>query len=207
MTDDEKKDDVPEVQQDPLHPPVEAPPTPPEPSPQVTRERETIHEIRYMEPEKKKKSRLKTLGILLVILLIGVVAVVATLNVVIYPPVDGATYPYTTTYDVWFPLGKAVTVGGIDMVALSTEDEMMIAVDGATEKLEVGENKLISERRAVVKTFGLTVVDTNFQIYLNYRGLSDPRTANFHLAVRTSEQVPQFIVGMLLPRDIQAVPA
>lgn len=223
MTDDEMKKEEPEVTQDPLTAPEEkaapAPeakpvPTPEEkpvtaPEPTVSHEKETIHEIRYMEkPEEKKKSnKLKIIGVLFLILLIGVVAVFATLNVTIYAPIEGATYPYTTTYNVWFPLGKAVTVGGIDMVALSTQDEMMIAVDGETEKLDVGENKLISERRAIVKTLGITVVDTNFQIYLTYRGLSDQATANFYLAVRTSQQVPQFIVNLLLPKNIQAVPA
>ena len=84
---------------------------------------------------------------------------------------------------------------------------MLIAVDGNTQKIEIGENKLISERRAIVKTLGMTIVDTNFQIFLNYRGLSDQKTANFYLSVKTSQQVPQFIVNLLLPRDIQAVPA
>lgn len=208
MTDDEKKINEPEVTQDPLNTPASTPA--PAPGPQVTHEKETIHEIRYMEKnqEKKKKgSKLKIIGVLFLILLIGVIAVFATLNVTMYAPIQGANYPYTTTYNVWFPLGKTVTVGGIDMVALSTQDEMMIAVGGQTQKLVVGEDKLISERRAVVKTLGITVVDTNFQIYLTYRGLSDPATANFFLAVRTSQQVPQFIVNLLLPKDIQAVPA
>ncbi len=208
MTDDEMKKEEPEVTQDPLNTPASTPE--PAPAPQVSHEKETIHEIRYMEkPEEKKKkgSKLKIIGVLLLIILIGVIAVFATLNVTMYAPVEGQTYPYTTTYNVWFPLGKTVTVGGIDMVALSTQDEMMIAVGGQTEKLDVGENKLISEKRAVVKTLGITVVDTNFQIYLTYRGLSDPATANFHLAVRTSKQVPQFIVNLLLPKEISAVPA
>jgi hypothetical protein len=203
MTEDEKKE------QEPVTDPLNAPVQEPTPAPPVTRERETIHEIRYVEPPEKKKggSKLKIIGVLILILLIGVVAVFATLNVAVYAPVSGAAYPYTTTYNVWFPLGKTVDVSGINMVALSTGGEMMIAVDGDTQKIEVGENKLISERRAIVKTLGMTVVDTNFQIYLNYRGLSDAKTANFYLAVKTSQQVPQFIVNLLLPRDIQAVPA
>ncbi|MCQ1537519.1 hypothetical protein FTO68_00725 [Methanocalculus taiwanensis] len=208
MTDDEKKIEEPEVTQDPLNAPVEKPAA--APPPQATHEKETIHEIRYMEkPEEKKKksSKLKIIGVLVLILLIGVIAIFATLNVTMYAPVQGQSYPYTTTYNVWFPLGKTVTVGGIDMVALSTQDEMMIAVDGQTQKLVVGEDKLISERRAVVKTLGITVIDTNFQIYLTYRGLSDPQTANFFLAVRTSKQVPQFIVNLLIPKEISAVPA
>jgi len=214
MTDDEKKIEEPEVTPDPLNTPASAPAPAPEekpkpaPEPTVSHEKETIHEIRYMDkPEKKKGSKLKIIGVLLLILLIGVVAVFATLNVTMYAPVEGQTYPYTTTYNVWFPLGKTVTVGGIDMVALSTQDEMLISVDGDTQKLDVGEDKLISERRAVVKTLGITVVDTNFQIYLTYRGLSDPTTANFFLAFRTSKQVPQFIVNLLLPKNIQAIPA
>jgi hypothetical protein len=214
MTDDEMKKEEPKVTQDPLTAPASTPAPAPEekpkpaPEPTVSHEKETIHEIRYMDkPEKKKSSKLKIIGVLILILLIGAVAVFATLNVTMYAPVEGQTYPYTTTYDVWFPLGKTVNVGGIDMVALSTQDEMLIAVDGQTEKLDVGEDKLISVRRAVVKTLGITVVDTNFQIYLTYRGLSDQETANFFLAVKTSEQVPQFIVNLLLPKDIQAVPA
>ncbi len=215
MTDDEMKKEEPEVTQDPLTAPASTPAPAaeekpkPAPEPTVKHEKETIHEIRYMEkPEKKKKSnKLKIIGVLILIILIGVIAVFATLNVTMYAPVEGQTYPYTTTYNVWFPLGKTVNVGGIDMVALSTEDEMLIAVDGQTEKLDVGEDKLISERRAIVKTLGITVVDTNFKIYLTYRGLSDQATANFNLAVRTSQQVPQFIVNLLLPNNIQAVPA
>ncbi len=186
MTDDEKTKEEEVPVQDPLSPPPSARP---EPSPQVTREKETIHEIRYMEPE-KKSGKLKIIGVLVLILIVGVVAAFATMNVTIYGPLPDATYPYTTTYDVWFPLGKTVTVGGMDMVALSTADEMLISVAGETHKMEVGEEKLISERRAVVKTLGFTIVDTNFQIFMNFRGLSDPATANFHLAIRTSEQVP-----------------
>ena len=221
MTDDEMKKEEPEVTQDPLTAPEEKPAPVPEekpkpapeekpvtaPKPTVSHEKETIHEIRYKDKPEKKSSKLKIIGVLILILLIGAVAVFATLNVTMYAPVEGQTYPYTTTYDVWFPLGKTVNVGGIDMVALSTQDEMLISVDGQTEKLDVGENKLISEKRAVVKTLGITVVDTNFQIYLTYRGLSDQATANFYLAVRTSQQVPQFIVNLLLPKNIQAVPA
>ncbi|MDO8842255.1 hypothetical protein [Methanocalculus sp.] len=206
MTEDEKKEQEPV--QDPLNAPEKKPEPAPAPAPAVTRERETIHEIRYVEPpEKKKGSKLKIIGVLILILLIGVVAVFATLNVTVYAPVAGAAYPYTTTYNVWFPLGQTVDVSGISMVALSTGEEMLIAVDGNTQKIDVGENKLISERRAIVKTLGMTIVDTNFQIFLNYRGLSDPKTANFYLSVKTSQQVPQFIVNLLLPKDIRAVPA
>jgi len=211
MTDDEKKEQE-EVTQDPLQTYKEETPdevtheveTPP---PQTVHEKETIHEVRYVEPPEEKNGKLKIIGVVVLILLLLVVAAFATLNVSIYAPVSGAAYPYTTTYNVWFPLGKTVEVAGMDMVALSTADEMLISVDGVTEKIDVGENKLISERRAVVKTLGQTVVDTNFQIYLNYRGLSDQRTANFFLSVRTSQQVPQYILSLLIPREIQAVPA
>ncbi|MCP1716160.1 hypothetical protein J2T58_002035 [Methanocalculus alkaliphilus] len=177
------------------------------PPPQTVHEKETIHEVRYVEPPETKNGNLKIIGVIILILLLLIVAAFATLNVSIYAPVSGATYPYTTTYDVWFPLGKTVEVAGMDMVALSTADEMLISVDGVTEKIEVGENKLISEKRAVVKTLGQTIFDTNFQIYLNYRGVSDPRTANFFLSVRTSEQVPEPVIKLLIPREIQAVPA
>lgn len=208
MTDDEKKEQ--EITQDPLHTPEEKAPevvTPPPPPPQTVHEKETIHEVRYVEPPEKKNGKLRIIGVILLIILLLVVASFATLNVSIHAPINGTAYPYTTTYNVWFPLGKTVEVGGMDMVALSTADEMLIDVDGDTTKIEVGEEKLISEKRAVVRTLGQTVVDTNFKIYLTYRGLSDPRTGNFFLSVRTSQQVPEPIVKLLIPREIQAVPA
>jgi len=177
------------------------------PPPRTVHEKETIHEVRYVEPPEEKNGKLKIIGVIVLIILLLVVAAFATLNVSIYAPISGATYPYTTTYNVWFPLGKTVEVGGMNMVALSTADEMLISVDGVTEKIDVGENKLISEKRAVIRTLGQTVVDTNFQIYLNYRGLTDQRTANFFLSMRTSQQVPEPILKLLIPRDIQAVPA
>ncbi|MCC7566373.1 MAG: hypothetical protein KO206_08880 [Methanomicrobiaceae archaeon] len=219
MTDEEKQEDAPvppapgeeqetppqtEIQQTPPPAPPMAEPAEPAPAP----ERETVREIRYVEkPEPERKGRLRTIGLVVLVLVLVVVAALATLSVAINNPWPAAVYPYTTTYEVWFPLGEPVDVAGTRMIALSIDDEMLISVNGETEKLIVGQDKMISERRAIIRMLGATVVDTNFQIFLNYRGKADQNTAHFYLMVKTSEQVPQFIINYLLPRDIRAVPA
>jgi hypothetical protein len=70
----------------------------------------------------------------------------------------------------------------------------------------VGENRVISERRAVITTLGaITLLDTHFQINLKYKGERDNR-AYFDMAVHTSQQVPDILLRQLLPKEIDATP-
>lgn len=130
-----------------------------------------------------------------------------TLNVEITFSNPRATYPYTTTYDVHFPLGQPVSIGNTRMIALTAGDEMIIQVDeNPGEKIMVGEERKISERKAIISLFGIPMLQTNFQIYLNYLGL-DENKARFYLTVKRSDDIPQFIIDRLLPPEIDAVPA
>lgn len=212
MTDDEttRKTGV-----DPEEPGVAAPvaePSPaPEPAPEAPpapAEREVIREtvVEYREPPKKGFSKLKiAVGILGVVAIIAIAAML-TLNVTLTNPDVGRSYPYTTTYDVLFPDGEKVNVANTPMMALTFEDEMIIDVDGKRSKIVVGEEKLISERKAIVSALGIRILDTNFQIYLKYLGMQGDK-ARFALTVKTSNQVPQQLVERLLPPEIEARPA
>lgn len=191
-------------------PAPEAPPAP-EPAPEAPpapAKREVIREtvVEYREPPKKGISRLKiVLGILGVVAIIAIVALF-TLNVTLSNADIGRSYPYTTTYDVLFPDGERVNVANTQMMALTFEDEMIIDVDGKRSKIVVGEEKLISERKAIVSALGVRILDTNFQIYLKYLGMQGDK-ARFALTVKTSNQVPQQLVEQLLPPEIEARPA
>ncbi|NYT05745.1 MAG: hypothetical protein GKC04_05160 [Methanomicrobiales archaeon] len=197
----------PAAPQEPATPPKpepkpEAPPAPVPPPPQIIRER--VVEVRQ---EKGGISRLKIA--LALIALLAAVAIVGmlTLTVQIQNPDPGNAYPYTTTYDVHFPLAQPVTIGSTKMIALTAEDEMIIQIDqNPGQKIVVGEERKISERKAVITVFGARILQTNFQIYLRYLGM-DGNKARFYLTVKRSNDVPQFIIDRLLPPEIDARPA
>lgn len=68
----------------------------------------------------------------------------------------------------------------------------------------IGEDRVITERRAVITTLGaVTLVDTNFQMNLTYKGDRDNR-AYFDMAVHTSTQVPDLLLRKMLPSEIDA---
>jgi hypothetical protein len=70
----------------------------------------------------------------------------------------------------------------------------------------VGEDRVITERRAVITTLGvITLMDTNFQINITYKGDRDNR-AYFDMAVQTSKQVSEILLNQLLPQEIDARP-
>ena len=48
-------------------------------------------------------------------------------------------------------------------------------------------------------------MDTDFQITLIYRG-STGDTANFDMTVKTSRQVPEFVISRLIPPAMNAQP-
>jgi hypothetical protein len=168
----------------------------------------TMDKIVGVEDPPKPKTRGKGKIILAVVLII--VAILAagliSLNVTVTDPREGVAYPYTTTYVVLFPDGERVTVANTQMMALTYENEMIIDVNGKRDKIVVGEEKLVSERRAIISLFGQQVLATNFQIFMKYLGMEGDK-AQFYLTVKRSNDVPQFLINRLLPSEIEARPA
>lgn len=185
--------------------PPQEPPSPPPVAvvpPQIIRER--VVEVRE---QKKGVGKLKIALILLAIVAAIVVVAALTLNVTVSAPDPGDSYPYTTTYDVHFPLAQPVIIGNTKMIALTAENEMIIQVDqNPGEKIVVGEERKISERKATITVFGIRAMQTNFQIYLKYLGM-DGTKARFYLTVKRSDDIPQFLIDRLLPPEIDARPA
>jgi hypothetical protein len=142
----------------------------------------------------------------IVLVLIIVAAAFLTLSVSVTSVAPGNALPYTTNYGVSFPEGQPVTIGNTQITVLSYQGEIITDIDGDRQKLEVGQERAISERRAEVTTLGvITLMDINFQINLTYKGDRDNR-AYFDLAVHTSKQVPDYIIRLLLPPEIDARP-
>ncbi|MGA2917993.1 hypothetical protein [Methanoregula sp.] len=143
---------------------------------------------------------------LVVLIIIVAVAGILTLTVSVTNVSPGNALPYTTNYGVSFPEGQTLAIGNTQISVLSNQNELFSNIDGDQQKLVVGEDRNISERRAVITTLGaITLVDTYFQIDLKYDGDRDNR-AYFDMAVHTSRQVPDYLLNRLLPTEIDARP-
>ncbi|MDG6256796.1 MAG: hypothetical protein QCH35_04275 [Methanomicrobiaceae archaeon] len=157
-------------------------------------------------PQPKKKGKSKVILAVVLVLVVILAGGLLTLGVTVTEPREGMAYPYTTTYVVLFPDGERVTVANTPMMALTYENEMIIDVNGRRDKIVVGEEKLVSERRAIISVFGKQVLATNFQIYMKYLGMESNK-AQFYLTVKRSNDIPQFLIDRLLPSEIEARPA
>jgi hypothetical protein len=116
----------------------------------------------------------------------------------------GTPLPFTTNYAVSFPEGQTTTLGNSRINVMWFENELITDIDGAKQKLVVGEERVISERRGVIKALGvIPLMDTNYVINLKYKGERDGR-AYFDMAVHTSKQVPDILLKRMLPPEIDA---
>jgi len=178
------------------------------------REREQAVEKGRKQGLEQERARVKGTGgsglkvILGIIVLVIVILAVAllTLNVNVTNVTPGNALPFTTNYGVSFPEGQTITIGNTHINVLTYQNELISDIDGDRQKLVVGEDRVISERRAVITILGaVTLMDTNFKINLKYKGERDNR-AYFDMAVHTSQQVPDILLKQLLPPEIDARP-
>jgi len=144
-------------------------------------------------------------GIIAVVMIIAVIAIV-TLTIQVLDSQSGTEYPYTTNYRVTLPDGEPITIGSSHILVTSYNDELIAEVDGTKEKLVVGQQRVINPRHAQVTIMGLPLIDTDFQITLTYLG-STGTNANFDMTVKTTRQVPEFIISKLIPAKMNAQPA
>jgi biopolymer transport protein ExbD len=170
-----------------------------------------LDEERARENAREKPQGGWGMGIKLIVSLIVlaiIIAVIAllTLSVSVMTPSTSYAMPFTTNYAVTFPEGQQIAIGNSRMSVLSFQNELISDIDGDRQKLVIGEDRVISERRAVITTLGtITLMDTNFKINLKYKGDRD-NLAYFDMAIHTSQQVPDMLLNQLLPAEIHAQP-
>lgn len=144
-------------------------------------------------------------GVIVLVLVIGTLAIF-TLSVAVVESQSDSEFPYTTTYRVSLPDGVPVTIGNSHILVASYNDELFCDVDGTKEKMVVGQQRVISPRHAIVTVAGISAIETDFQITLTYLG-STGSTANFDMSVKTSRQIPEFVISKLIPSSMNARPA
>jgi hypothetical protein len=157
--------------------------------------------------QKKVHRNYLIVGTILGILVILIIAAFLTLSVKAdLPPDPGTGYPYTTTYAVLIPDGLPIRIAETPILVLTSGNELIMKIGDQNEKFVAGQTKTISERRAEFRALGIPLLSTNYLIEATYRGRSGPN-ADFFLIVRTSRQVPSFLIERILPAEIQARPA
>lgn len=185
--------EVPDAAPPPAAPPARPPPPSAPPEPRAARQR-----------NRRLTLVLAAIGIVLIVAIIAALS----FSVSISPSAGSATYPYTVTYDVVFPTAEPVQIGNITIVAIPSPDgtRVTLSVDKVPYDIGLNETKQISAKHATVSLLGLTFLSFDFTLEAQYLGL-EGQSAHFHLSVRTSEQIPKFVIDRLLPSNVQARPA
>ena len=147
----------------------------------------------------------KTIAVVILLILVVIITAVLTLDVSVSEARDGGDFPYATNYRVALPDGEPVNIGSIRIVVMSYENEVVTDVDGSREKLVVGQERVISPRHARITLLGMPVMESDFQITLIYRGTTGNKD-NFDMTVKTSRQVPDFLLNRLIPPNMNARP-
>lgn len=177
------------------------------------RQRATEEGRRKGQEEERERQKQKAGGsglkiVLLLILLVVIIAVIAvvSLSVTVTDVAPGGPLPFMTMYGVSFPEGQPISVGNSQVMVLSYENELISDIDGDRQKLVIGEQRVIDQRRATISTLGsVRLMETDFLMNLTYKGERDNR-AYFDMAVYTSRQVPDMLLRLLLPDAIDARP-
>lgn len=162
------------------------------------------------EQKIKKPGHLKrNLIILLLVLVVVAGAAIATFKMDPALPATGSSFPYTTTYDVLFPQGQSVNFAGTYITAAGTGDKVIVTAGGRQGiEMSDGDTRTFSQpKRVIVKIFGITLIDTDYMVDSEFRGYVPSEGKNdFYMTFKTSKQVPQGLIDMLIPKEVNARP-
>ena len=166
-----------------------------------------LQEERSREKQKAGWGTGTKIGIVIIVLVLLVIAAAfLTLSVTVTNISPGDVLPYSTSYGTSFPEGQAIQIGNTQISAISYGNTVTTDVNGNQQQLVVGQTQSISEQHARITTLGvITLINTNFQIDLTYKGELDNR-AYFDIAIKTGSQVPSQLIRLLLPSEIDATP-
>lgn len=155
-----------------------------------------------------KRHRLLTIaGIVVIGILVAVAAAIMTMTILPdQPGIPGTPLPYSTTFQVSLPEGEKVSIGSLEIVALQTEEGIVLKIGDRREEMAPGEEREISDRNATILFFGQPVYTTGYRLMVTWRGM-DREHALFSITMKTSRQVPDWLISRILPGGIQASPA
>lgn len=168
-------------------------------------EREIEDETRNEAARRWKRNA----GIGAAIILIVIVAAVFTFSVQPNLPAAGDSFPYVSSYNVRIPQAEQVEFAGIPVTVSGTGDKVIVSISsGLGTEISVGEKiTLSSPKRMVIRIFGLTLFESDYQIVATFRGYVPSTNQNdFAVSVMTARSVPEWAVGVIMPKGVDATP-
>jgi hypothetical protein len=146
-------------------------------------------------------------AIVLAAIIIAGVAAILTLTILPdQPGMKGVSLPYSTTFHVSLPEGEKVSIGNLDILTLRTGDRIALKIGESREEMVMGEEREISDRNATIMIFGQPFFETGYRLMATWTGMKNDR-ALFIITLKTSRQVPDWLISRVIPADIQASPA
>ena len=176
------------------------------------RERQRKEIEREMEAENRKKSVGKwkrDVGIGAAVIIVIIVAAAFTFSVQPNLPATQDSFPYVSTYNVRIPQAEPVDFAGIPVTVSGTGDKVIVSISGGMgTEIGVGDSiTLSSPKRMVIRIFGITLFESDYQIVATFRGYVPATSQNdFAVAVMTTRPVPEWAVGVIMPDGVDVTP-
>ncbi|WFN34427.1 hypothetical protein L1S32_11390 [Methanogenium sp. S4BF] len=176
------------------------------------RERQRKEIEREIEADSRKKAigkwkRNAVIGAVLLILIIAAAAL--TFSVQPNLPATQDSFPYVSSYNVRIPQGEPVNFAGIPVTVSGTGDKVIVSISGGMgTEIGIGDKiTLSSPKRMVIRIFGVTLFESDYQIVAKFRGYVPVTSQNdFIVAVMTTRPVPEWAVGVILPDGVDITP-
>ncbi|NLO78357.1 MAG: hypothetical protein GX097_07720 [Methanomicrobiales archaeon] len=174
----------------------------------IAEERQRVKEeekLKESAVKSYKKENKKGIGFfkLLLVLLVLVVAVVAggyiTFSAYGMQSAWGQNYPYVATYDVLLPDSSELIFGNVQVLAVSAGDEVTLKIGNERQILTKGIPAEYQPAHITVKTYGVTLRESDYRLTVTYRGLVENRL-DFLITARTSAPpMSSWMTGFIVP--------
>ncbi|WP_319579269.1 hypothetical protein [uncultured Methanospirillum sp.] len=164
---------------------------------------------KWRDLEMKDSNRRTLIAVLILIIVVVGAVGAALLTLQITPDQVGAgdsVYPYTTTYQASLPDGERVRVGSLDILAMQTGDKIALRIGDHREEMKLGETRQIGKRVFSIRVFGVPAFETGYQLDATWTGVQKDKEI-FRIVLKTSRQVPEWLMSRIIPGSIEAVPA
>ncbi|WAI00380.1 hypothetical protein [Methanogenium organophilum] len=174
------------------------------------RQRKEIEREIEAESRKQSASRWKrNAGIGAAIIIVIIAAALLTFSVQPDLPATGDSFPYVSSYNMRIPQAESVDFAGIPVTVSGTGDKVIVSISGGLgTEIGVGEKiTLSSPKRMVIRIFGITLFESDYQIVATFRGYVPQTNQNdFAVAVMTTRPVPEWAVNVIMPDGVDVTP-
>ena len=154
----------------------------------------------------KQNHTLRNIGIVVVIILAVIAAGYISL-ITGNDNINAYGYPlsYSATYDILIPDNSDISFSGIPVKALSSGDSVTIMINNDRKTISKGQTAVFPAKHLTIKTLGITVFDSDYEITATYRGVVTNRD-DFLTVIKTSQPIPSWLVSLMTPSGVGITP-